>query len=560
MQSYTPAVEQEIGTPTGLAQASGAKSSVGSSLARMIKQPAFIFLTLLLLSLPLRLSHLQEPISGEHQFRQSQTSLSVWEIREHGISWLHPKLGLFGPPWECPLEYPVFQLIAAGVDSIAPWHNLDASIRLTSVIFFYLSSIALYLLARQLFERPAIALFTSAIFIFSIYNLDWSQTLMIEYAADFFALAYILCLIRWTLEPRWLLFFLALLFGTLGALTKITTFAWPMFVGGILAGLHAWQVVRAKRGLHRESADTSGVPATTMRLSQILLLGCLLLLPLAIGYAYVRFSDQIKAQSPYTAWLSSDGLKKWNYGTLAQRLSRDSWLTILSRIPGTVRSTPVIILVVGLLAIPFRMRAFQTLRRGNFWIGLGLAVAPLVVILVFFNLYVIHSYYLIAVVPLLALSTGVGMDLVLGLVKRQYFKLLVLFAFSGLWLHDLSWQAAYMLSQQAPDERVVYLTQIGNMIPKDDPVIIVSQSEWSSYTPYYLKHRAFMALLAGLPVDTRPLLETDYFKQNGFHWLLIDGTMPVVRTTATSIMKRWKFARLVPGPNRAYALFSLSDQ
>lgn len=558
MQFYTQVETEEIGVPSASTDVSATSGSVSAGRARIIRQPVFIFLVLLLLSLPIRLVHLQAPIWGEHEFRQAQTALSVWDIREHGISWLHPKLPLFGPPWECPLEYPVFQLVAAAIDSIAPWHNLDTSIRVTSLVFFYLASVALYLLARQLFERPAIALLASAVFVFSPYNLFWSQALTIEYAAGFFALSYVLCLVRWTLKPGWLLFFLTLLFGTLGSLTKITTFAWPLFVAGSLGGLHVWDAIKARRDFLHESP----FPAVTSPVTRVLLFACLLGFPLAIGCLYVRFSDQIKAESPYTAWLCSNSayIKHWNFGTLTERFSRLTWKVILNRIVDTVQSTPAVILFVGLLALPFKTRMFKALRYGNFWMGLSLALAPFAVMLVFFKLYMIHTYYWIAVAPLLALAAGVGMDSAFNLVTRPYFKFLLLLAFSGVWLNDLARRTGTMLAPASPDRRVIYLSRAADRIPKDDPVIIVSQWEWSPFAPYYLKHRAFMALFIDKPVDTRPLVETDYFKQNGFHWLLVDGKSSQVQAMVAGITNRWKFAQLIPGPNKAYKLYSLSDR
>lgn len=555
---------EEIAKPAILTGAAGASDSDRGGYVQYSRRWMVFFLALLLSSLPLRLVHLQEPLLGQQEFRQTQTAMSVWDIREHGVSWLHPKLPLFGPPWECPLEYPVFQLIAAGVDCIVPWHNLDASIRLTSLMFFYLSAVALYLVARQLFERPTVALFTAAIFLFAPYNFYWSRAATIEYAAGFFALSYLLCFIRWTLKPGWTLFVLTLLFGTLGTLTKITTFAGPLFVVSILSALHVWEVPRAKIGFWRESGGSipAEAPPGALRPAQIVLLACLLMLPLTVGCLYVRFSDQIKAQSPYTAWLCSNCpfIKHWIYGTLRERFSHLTWNVVLERIRDVVQSTPAIILIAGLLVLPFKTRAFQTLRYGNFWVGLGLALAPFAVVLVFFKLYVIHTYYYIAITPLLALAAGLGMDFVFSLASRRYLKSLLLLGFLGLWTRDLSREAAAMLAPQSPDRRLIYLTQAANKIPKDDPVIVVSQWEWSSFTPYYLKHRAFMALLINKPVDPRPLVETDYLKQNGFHWLLVDGKTPEVQALTTGITNRWKFARLVPGPNKAYKLYSLSDQ
>src|SRR6185436_7188295 len=66
-------------------------------------RPLWIIVVLVVLSVPFRVSHLEQPFSGEHEFRQTQTAVGVWEIREHGFSLLHPKLPLFGAPWECPM-------------------------------------------------------------------------------------------------------------------------------------------------------------------------------------------------------------------------------------------------------------------------------------------------------------------------------------------------------------------------------------------------------------------------------------------------------------------------
>jgi hypothetical protein len=227
-----------------------------------------VFLALLVLSAPLRLMNLGEPFVGEHEFRQTQTALSVWEMRAHGISLLHPKLPLFGPPWECPFEYPVFQFVAAAVDSITPWKNLDISIRLTNLAFFYLSSLALYLLARLLFRKAEAALFGTAVFLFSPYNIFWSRTSMIESAATFFALAHLVSLIRWIQRPRAVPFVLCLFFGILGCLTKITTFVIPIFVGSALIGLEAVRMLRGKFRAREQHADSPAVaPAAEYRVS-----------------------------------------------------------------------------------------------------------------------------------------------------------------------------------------------------------------------------------------------------------------------------------------------------
>lgn len=556
---------EESGNPVALAEAPEVSSrrNKNSSMSDK-KKYALIFLVLLLVSLPLRLVHMGEPLSGEHEFRQTQTALSVWDMREYGVSLLHPKLPLFGPPWECPMEYPVFQLAAAGVDSVAPWHNLDASVRLTAVLFFYLCAVALFLLARQLFERPTVALFTAAVFLFSPYNLQWSRACLMEYTADFFALAYILCFLRWMFKPGWPLFALTAVFGVLGCLAKITSFAFPLLIAGVLISVQAFVLARQYGLLPAPLASRlpSNVFAGDLPVSRLILSGCLVLFPLLVGLSYVHFSDHIKAQSPYTAWLCSNNpfMKKWNYGTLAQRLAWGNWVTVIDRMRTTVLWDLSIPLLAGIIALPFRVRTFGSFRPANFWLGVAFAAAPLVVVSCFFNLYVVHTYYFISVAPCLALITGAGLDFFFSLVRRPFIQALLVLLLAGIWLRALSPIAADMLQPHSPDRRVIFLSQAGKIIPKDDPVIVVTPGEYNSFIPYYLGHRAFMTVFSSKPVDTKPLWQTDYLKQNGFHWLLVDGRAPGIQEYASKIASRWKFARPVPVTFGTYNLYSLSDQ
>ena len=525
--------------------------------------------------MPIRFVHLNGPFTGSHEFRQTQTALSVWEIREHGVSVLHPRLPLFGPPWECPFEYPVFQLVAAGLDSIAPWKNLDVSIRLANLFFYYLTALTLFLLTRLLFTEAGVALFTAAVFLFSPYHIFWSRSSMIEYAATFFALAYLVTFIRWTFKPGRALFMLCVCFGVLGCLTKITTFVIPLFIGGTLTGLCALRLLMRKRKTDKELARLGPGVASHGAIRQagsqgglrpvhIVLMVSMLLAPLSVGYSYARFSDKIKEASPYTAWLSSKHpfIKAWIYGTVNQRLSLNKWSITLHRMQETVMPWLTIALGLGFCALPFRIRGFQQLPQGNFWIGCALALAPLVPMVTFYNLYWVHSYYFVAGAPLLALFAGVGLWLVFDLIKDRRIKILFIVLLCGVWLQT-SWpEVAQMVSTPRTDARVGYLTEAAKLMNKDEPVIILSAQEWSPFAPYYLKRRAFMAMLLHKPVNMQPLLDTDYFKEHGFRWLLVEGSDPSMSELATKILGKWKRARkfAVPAGGPPYVLYSLSDE
>jgi 4-amino-4-deoxy-L-arabinose transferase and related glycosyltransferases of PMT family len=534
---------------------------------------ALVLVILLTLSAPLRLMNLGEPFVGEHEFRQTQTALSVWDMRAHGISLLHPKLPLFGPPWECPFEYPVFQLVAAAVDSIAPWKNLDISIRVTNLAFFYLTAVALYLLTRLLFRKPEVALFGTAVFLFSPYNIFWSRTSMIESAATFFALAYLVSFIRWTYKPGWPLFSLCLFFGILGCLTKITSFVIPIFIGCALLGLEAVRVLREFRSRGQRANSAAVTAAQSIGLEQantrergfrILGLTCLLLVPLLLGQCYTKYGDSIKEKSDYTRWLSSNHpyMKKWAYGTLEQRLDIRKWDILQHRIQGVVTPCFAIALVIGICALPLLIRGFSRLPLGNFLVGCSFVLAPIAAIGLFFNLYFIHTYYLNACAPFFALCAGTGLWLIFKSIRTVFLKPLYVLLLIGLWLWTASPQLAQACFTSKTDSRLDYLSAASKLIPPDEPVITLSATEWSSFAPYYLKRRAFMGMMFNKPVNIHQLVENDYFKKNGFHWLLIEGNAPGMPELAGEIIQRWKTSRLisVPVSGTPYLLYSLSDE
>jgi hypothetical protein len=63
-------------------------------------------------------------------------------------------------------------------------------------------------------------------------------------------------------------------------------------------------------------------------------------------------------------------------------------------------------------------------------------------------------------------------------------------------------------------------------------------------------------------VNLQPLFESDYFKQNGFEWLLIEGKDPRLKTVAEKLLARWKSPSEVhvDGEDSGYLLYRLSDE
>ena len=104
----------------------------------------------------------------------------------------------------------------------------------------------------------------------------------------------------------------------------------------------------------------------------------------------------------HTQFLTSTALRDWNFGTLAQRLDLWSNAVIGDRILESLLPTGAG-LAVGLLPC-------LVARRGKHWQAWGLAGVVLCAVMLFFNLYLVHDYYYIALYPATCglLAMGVG--------------------------------------------------------------------------------------------------------------------------------------------------------
>ena len=116
------------------------------------------------------------------------------------------------------------------------------------------------------------------------------------------------------------------------------------------------------------------------------------------GHALDPPCRRIKGASDATRWLTSTALTEWNFGTIDQRLLWGNW-TIMDRMATGLTGYPAWLLPLAALL------GLRT-RIAGFWAAL--VAVPIINILVFWNLYVVHDYYLVAASPVLAAVTGFG--------------------------------------------------------------------------------------------------------------------------------------------------------
>jgi hypothetical protein len=339
-----------------------------------------------------RFPTLGQPLLERHDFRQTQTAYQALSFAKGEGSILRPHLPIFGEPWELPLEFPFFQLIASYVYRLSTM-SIDKSVRVTALVFFLLCFPPLYSLARKLMSRKA-AYAVVFIFAFSPFNFQWSRASLIEYAAVFFGLVFVNLMIKISIKPTLVDLAGATIFGSVAGLVKATTLV-PMILFSIVICTTNFGKLRP----------------TTIQRKTLVLFSLPILISLTVARVWTSWADKIRLQNPATTWLSEKSLSKWNYGTVSQRLQMDNWKVIFDRVDYLILGHFAWILLLG-------VAVFFAKSRTKF---LAVHLSVFMTIFVFFNLYVIHDYYLIAISPLLVLQFGFALDeMSLYLTKKRF--------------------------------------------------------------------------------------------------------------------------------------------
>jgi len=278
-----------------------------------------------------------------------------------------------------PFEFPTYQFITAKIHNVTGL-ALESAGRLTSVLFFFATLWPVYSLVLGITRDRFSAQLALIFMLVSPMYVYWSRNFLIESTALFFSISFLVTIFHF-LERRhagWLV--AALIFGVIGGLTKVTTFAVAMAAASGLFIYWWW----SGRGTQHGKARWP------------IVLGFCFCLGFSVTTAVIwtRYTDVVKMESPMGATLTSSALSAWNFGTLEQRWDIGAWIRVgyysFPQILGTFGSPGRISLVLIFLFILIllvrtnhRTRFFGLLFFGTFCIG------PFV----FWNLYQQHSYY-----------------------------------------------------------------------------------------------------------------------------------------------------------------------
>lgn len=256
-----------------------------SGTRRSRRREAAGVLVLLLLATIVRLPTLDQPLLEHHGFRQTQTAYTAVLFHEQGVDLLHPKLPVFGAPFEVPFEFPLFQALAAAAMSwgLSP----DVAMRTTALACFLLSALLLWGLVRHVGGKVA-AVAALALFLFTPFSMRWSRASLIEYLAVAGALGWLWAGILWRDRRRLVYAAAALVGGVTVMLVKPTTGAFwllPLLAYPAVAESKGW------RSWLRARMDPG--------------LACIVVVPFLAALAWTGHADAIKGASPATQWLTS---------------------------------------------------------------------------------------------------------------------------------------------------------------------------------------------------------------------------------------------------------------
>ena len=402
-----------------------------------------------------------------HEFRQTQTALSIAFIQQDDDFSIAYPTPLFGPPWSIPMEFPLYQWSVAWVASQTGW-SVNVSGRAISLLCFYLTLPALLLLLHEFKTSGPTNLCALILVLSTPVYIFYTRAVLIESMALMFSLWFVLGFVRMCRNHswRWMLFTAAA--ATIASLVKITSMmAWC--IGPAVGGLW-WSWREWKRGGWIAWRKT-----VWLGLGSALPAG-------SVSVWWLRTADEIKSGSLGGKMLTSQNLSGFNLGHWSDRVGLRNWTETFHNI-----STGVTPISIFLGAAAFGI--FAGLRTKN-WQPLTLLLWFLGAVSIFPVLYRIHDYYFYAIAVLVAVSIATALESITRFLKSSWVRpfLVALIAAAQLFVYHRD----YFPSQKIVSNGGSHLTFLLHDVTAPDEVIIILGDDWSSSTAYYSRRRCFM--------------------------------------------------------------------
>jgi hypothetical protein len=440
-----------------------------------------LVIALVVFALGLRLYRLNTPLLDFHHFRQTQTALSAYWMAQEGITLPAYPLPVFGAPWSAPFEFPLYQILlsflfTAGLPA-------DAAARGLSVAIYAFTVFSAWQLWRALALGRSVQIGFLFLALFTPFSIKWSRACLIDFLSVAFAIQSLSAMVAAARQGwNWRRFATAGLCASVTALVKLTTLPLVCVPGALvfcyaLSGegkLPAAKAADENLGMLRQNI---GIVAWLV----------VLVVPAGLALIWTHLADVVKAGSPATAWLVSSNLGTWTMGSWTQRTSIENWNPIFSRLRDQV--IPVIwpCVPLGIFAV-IRQERFQALLL------LGLALGMIVAVGVFFNLYVVHDYYLCAIVIPVWILAALGIDHLAAQVAATPYARIGVVACAAVLVGISTCKSDYTKASYlnySQDPYYLFANHVRSTVaPKEE--IIVFGDDWNPRIPYYAQRKALM--------------------------------------------------------------------
>jgi hypothetical protein len=337
--------------------------------------PTSLFWILAVIFCGLRLLHFGAEIDMPNMWRQSDTAQYIRAFYVDGIDLLHPSVCWLADHRTTILEFPLPEAVAAvGYHIFGPHH---AVARVVFLLFFLGSAYFAFRFVGEILDRR-LARMTVLVYLVMPLSFFYSRAIHIDFSALFFAYG----------------------MATFFAVGLRRESAQWMWAGGCFAAL----ALMIKAPYVLPVIPPLCVVVIRDRKWRFLLrsLPQLALPVLAFGF-WEAHVHTVNSQAPdwdfiphYRKMVQNWG---WYFGTLAQRLDPRSWLTLGQRFFSEV---------VGALGLVPLLVGVAVMVRRRSWSLLAWCAGAALMLLIFFNLCVVHNYYLIPFLAPLACLIAAG--------------------------------------------------------------------------------------------------------------------------------------------------------
>ncbi len=450
-------------------------------------------------------------------FREAHTAISSYYMAKGESSFLAYQVPVLGKPWTVPMEFPLFQWIAAKLGG-TNIHTLRWTGRLLSLTFWggclYMAFLISLRAPLEKNDRLWLLALLAAAPIFSAY----STTFLIESFALFFALGYLWSFLCLQAHISLGILVLTCTFGVLTSLSKPST--WASFAGVIIMAACLDMLIGLK---NKDDVKRIFV--------KLLISAITITVPLMAVLIWVNFCDTVKMENPLTRKLTSEGLSNWAYGSLSQKLSPFVWSVILIKQWLLLFGVAAVLVPFVLLGTGWSAFKEKTVTAPLLWLLIALGgyfSAPVI----FTNLHFHHDYYLFANGFFLIAAFVLSMSHLRRKFSAKIISwvycltvvssILVGFGYTGLRMS---------LTEPVEDALIVEIQQL-----KIDGPIVYFGFDWSSKLPYELERRALM-------LNMRDPKNPDYIEamklNQNLHWAAIvvgdSGYEAIAAETARSL-------------------------